>query len=92
VLAIQVLDAPEAAGCDGGLLGALGNGNGSGHGGLRERSKEAGDEGHARENRDKDGKVDERPRYRRRGRVSRAVRLKLWWGGSGLLEGYPRLR
>jgi hypothetical protein len=92
VLAVQVLDAPEAAGCNGGLLGAFGDGNGRGHGGLRERSEEAGDEGHAREYRDEGGKEDETPRYRRRCRVSRAARLKLWWGGSGFLEGYPRLR
>ncbi len=28
VLAVEVLNAPEAAGCDGGLFGALGDGNG----------------------------------------------------------------
>lgn len=46
MLAIHVLDAPEAAGCDGGFFGSLGNGDGGGTGhcgGLGEWTEEAGE-------------------------------------------------
>jgi hypothetical protein len=50
VLAVHVLDAPEAAGGDGGALGAFGDGCGRGHGcGLGEGAEQTGEEGHGRE-------------------------------------------